>query len=356
VTDLMAAAEPRYQPQPSLVPRGGVDDGDVSALGLVNVLLRYRRFIAAVALGLCAISLGWGLVSPRQWSSAAAFVPQGRGTGAAGGLSGLAAQFGVTVPTLEPTQSAAFYQDLLRTNAILGTIVDSGLTGPGAAPRTRSVADLYRVNKEDDPALRRALAIEELDDHLEVGASPKTGLVRVVVRAPDPVAAQRLAERALAEVTRFNVETRQSQAAAERRFVERRLADARADLRAAEARLRDFLEANRIFSAAGLSFERDRLARDVSLRQEVYSSLAQNYERSRIDEVRDTPVITVVEAPARPVRPDSRGLVRLSLLSLVGGALFGSILAFALDFVRSQGGASTAERAEFGMLTRHAAG
>jgi uncharacterized protein involved in exopolysaccharide biosynthesis len=34
--------------------------------------------------------------------------------------------------------------------------------------------------------------------------------------------------------------------------------------------------------------------------------LAQAYEQARIEEVRDTPVITVIEAPMLPARPDPR--------------------------------------------------
>lgn len=355
MTDLSLRTEPRHFHQTDA--RASADDqhdGEVSALALVNVLLRYRRFILALSLGLAAASLIYGVVRPRMWSAVGAFVPQGRSAAAAGGLSGLAAQFGVAVPGAEPTQSSAFYQDLLRTDAVLGTLVDSGLVGPGTTPRTQSVADLYRV-RENNPALRRVLAMEELSDHLDIGVSTKTGLVRFVVHAPDPVAALNLAQRALGEVTRFNLETRQSQGASERRFVERRLAESRAELADAETRLREFSEANRVFSAPRLALERERLARNVALRQEVYASLAQSYERARIEEVRDTPVITVVEVPTLPVRPDSRGLARLTLLSLFGGALFASMLAYAIDFVRSKGGATEADRAEFSKLTGVAA-
>jgi uncharacterized protein involved in exopolysaccharide biosynthesis len=68
----------------------------------------------------------------------------------------------------------------------------------------------------------------------------------------------------------------------------------------------------------------------------VVSALAQNYGQARIDEVRDIPVITIVEAPEAPALPDSRMLLLRGLLALVARALLGALLAFLMAFVRGQ--------------------
>ncbi len=44
-------------------------------------------------------------------------------------------------------------------------------------------------------------------------------------------------------------------------------------------------------------FEHDRLERPVSMRQELVTAMAQAYEQARVDEVRNTPVITVIDQP-----------------------------------------------------------
>jgi hypothetical protein len=63
----------------------------------------------------------------------------------------------------------------------------------------------------------------------------------------------------------------------------------------------------------------------------VYNTLAQAYEQAKIEEVRDTPVITVVETPDRPIRPDPRGVVSRGLLAGLLGAMFAVLLAFVRD-------------------------
>jgi hypothetical protein len=85
-----------------------------------------------------------------------------------------------------------------------------------------------------------------------------------------------------------------------------------------------------VFSAAPqLVLQEDRLRREVSLRQQVVSGLAQGLEQARLEESRNLPVITIVEAPVRPALPDSRRLVLKALFAAIvsGTALLGLVLA-----------------------------
>jgi uncharacterized protein involved in exopolysaccharide biosynthesis len=163
-----------------------------------------------------------------------------------------------------------------------------------------------------------------------------------------------VAGRVVALINEFNLERRQSQAAAEREFTFRRLEEVRGDLRQAENRFEAFLERNRGFDSPSLLFEQDRLRRAVSLQQQLFTTLAQAYEQAKIDEVRDTPVITVIEAPETPIRPEPRGTVRKVVLAALGGTLLGLALAFGLDFTRRVEDDGSPEYAEFQKLKRAA--
>lgn len=58
------------------------------------------------------------LLLPRIYTATASFMPQ-VGEGQASRLAGLAAQFGVSVPTGEAGQTPRFYADLLRSRELL---------------------------------------------------------------------------------------------------------------------------------------------------------------------------------------------------------------------------------------------
>ena len=63
------------------------------------------------------------------------------------------------------------------------------------------------------------------------------------------------------------------------------------------------------------------------MRQQIYTSLLQNREEARIREVRDTPVITVLEEPRIPLTPEPRNSLYKGILGGLLGAMLGVILA-----------------------------
>jgi uncharacterized protein involved in exopolysaccharide biosynthesis len=155
---------------------------------------------------------------------------------------------------------------------------------------------------------------------------PRIQLVQVDVTTDSPYLSQALARRALALVSAFNQQRRQSQSAQEAGFIGARLQDAKKQLSDAEDSVARFAEQNRDTRFPSLTVRYERLQREVTLRQGVYAALLQRYEQSRIEEVRDTPVLTVVQQPDLPARPDSRHVALKLLLALMAGTLVMGLL------------------------------
>jgi uncharacterized protein involved in exopolysaccharide biosynthesis len=72
------------------------------------------------------------------------------------------------------------------------------------------------------------------------------------------------------------------------------------------------------------------LVRRVQEVQQANATLVQRYEQARIDEVRNTPVITIVESPEGS-RRRSRGLILAGLLGIATGGILATALALVLD-------------------------
>lgn len=297
-----------------------------SVLELLNVLLRRRRLLIVLPITLAVLAVLFGFLSDRTFSSVGSFTPQEEG-GQVSRLGGLAAQFGVNLSGLSSGQSPQFYADILHSTHMLGQVVDTSYQAGGVDPRERTLVKLYEIEAES-PELRRDAAIERLRNHVAVTTIEETGVVRFTVTTPWAAVSHQVAERLIELVQQFNVDRRQTQAAAERDFLAGRVEAARQDLLAAEQRLETFLENNRRYDGSPpLQFEHDRLQRRVSLQQQVYSSLVQSYEDAKIQAVRNTPVITVVEPPRRPVKPDSRMLAIRGVLGLMLGVMLAVIWA-----------------------------
>ena len=70
----------------------------------------------------------------------------------------------------------------------------------------------------------------------------------------------------------------------------------------------------------------------VDLQQQVFASLAQAYEQARIEEVRSTPVITVVTPPESRIRHEGREWILYPLIGLSIGLLGGLLTAMLREF------------------------
>ena len=191
------------------------------------------------------------------------------------------------------------------------------------------------------------MAIKDLLTRITVTTARATGIVEVQVVSPWRSVSLAIASALADGVNDYNQRTRQGQAAAERRFIESRLEEAKSDLGEVEDRLSVHIAANRRIDASPeLTFERDRLQRELALKQGVYESLAQAYEDARIREVRDTPVLTMVEPPSAPTTPLSRGrLKRLILGMVLGGfvAVFTVIASMFVNRLHNRGGTEVEE-------------
>jgi uncharacterized protein involved in exopolysaccharide biosynthesis len=327
--------------------------GSVGLVPLANVLLRERRLVGGTVIVLLVLLVSYTLLQRRTYTSTAWFIPQAPKANSA--LSGLAAQFGIVVQPTEPGQSPAFYVDLVKSRAVLGALADSTYDVPLPDTRlTGRLVDIFHASGRTE-ALRREALIDSLDHAIGASVVQRTGVVKVGVKTRYPGLSRELLGRTLALVNRFNLETRQSQAAAESRFTERRLGEVKDDLRRAEDQLAEFLKRNRDYrNSPDLSFQQERLTRVVNGETQLYNSLLQAYEQAKIDAVRDTPVITVVVPAELPVRPDPRGLIARSALAILLGLIVGSMLAFGREAFTSPRPESSGELQEFERLRRAA--
>lgn len=319
------ASEPAASGPPHVAgPRGG----EFTVLEAARILLLRRRLLVQLPAALAVVVLLVSLLLPRTWTVTAGFAPQSAAA-SLGALANLASQFGVAIPGADQSESPDFYADLLTGRPILREVVGATYQLPDGEGRKPGTLMEYYGEDGDTPEARRENAVDDLLDEIVVNIGLKTGVVSFSVRSRDPEVATEIAQNALANLDAFDLRTRQTQAAAQRRFIGGRVADADSGLRQAEDRLQGFLQRNRDFSGSPqLSFERDRLQREVDLRHQVYTNLVQAYEQAKIDEVRNTPVLSIVEPPIVPAEPDSRYLALKLVLALVAGLGIAMVLAF----------------------------
>lgn len=308
------------------------DPEPVSLVNVLATLLRDRRLIVAVAFLVAFVSVGLKFMAPRTYTSTASFVPAAD-NGGANRMAGIAAQFGLGGGGSSPEQSPDFYVDLVKSRAILSRLAEGRYPadlGDGVHLHT---LDEILESKGNSAALRRLKVIESLRKMVGGGAAIRTGVVTISARTKWPELSHALTEQTVVLINEFNEGSRRSRARAERDFASMRLDSARTELREAEGRLMRFVESNRdIRNSPSLIFQQDRLTREVGIRNQVVQTLVQAYETARIDAVRNTPVITMVDESEVAARPDRRGMLTSGIVALFIGTVLGVLLSLGKEW------------------------
>jgi uncharacterized protein involved in exopolysaccharide biosynthesis len=299
---------------------------ETSLLAFLSIVLAHRN---TVALATLAGTLIFGTIAASGavlYESRASFVVKGAhapiqlpgGAGALGISLAAYADFG---------QSVVFYSDLTASKTILRTVASQSYETEDSKGRKRRLADIYGI-KEPNRDLADGMAADRLKQGVSANISTRSGVVRLSVREFDPLLAQQIANNILAAADNWSKQRGHEQAVREREFLEQLVADEKTKTDQAEQALSDFLKLNREYiTAPQLNIEHDRLDRDVQMRQQIYTALAQTLEQARIEEVRSPVTVNIVEAADLPVEPQRREALRTTLLGLVAGMLVGIVIA-----------------------------
>jgi uncharacterized protein involved in exopolysaccharide biosynthesis len=253
-------------------------------------------------------------------------------TAALGNFANVASQLGVGLPS-NPSNSPQFYGDVLRSRQVMEDVVRTRIPDPRATRARDSVTigDLF-IRSNTPSALRVSDAVTALTRESSVSVNPRTSIIELRVSSRYPTGAAMVARRFLAALNRFNLETRQSQARERRRFVADRLREAQDSLTRAERAQQDFLLTNRgnFRGAPTLDAQYQRIQRQIQTYQDLYSNFRREYETARVDEINDTPVITIIDTAAVPPKPSAPR----RLLTVIAGAMFGIFLAITLLLIQ----------------------
>lgn len=330
---------------------------EVAPLRTVAVLLLRRpRLLLGFPLGFATLVFSYFFFFG-SFVAQSSFIPQSSGAGL-GGLAGLAAQFGSSLPSVlggDASESLDFYASLLRSPALLDRVAAHQYAfRKREGDSTSTVGTLYKLyGYDDEPASDRTrLMVERLQKRVSASVNRLGNIVVLKVKAPYPELAQQINRQMLESLNEFNLQQRQTAAGAQRRFAEERVSAARTVLMATEDSMRRFLETNRIYeSDPRLVVEFGRLQRRIDLAQSVFTSLSQTLEETRIEEVRNTPVITVIDRPEL-FSKRSRNLAVVFVGAFVFGLAVSVAAVLLLEYLT--GGLATVPASDLSALARDA--
>ena len=299
----------------------------LTPLGFAAAVFRNWLIIAGVSVVIGAIGVASVTLRPPPYTATSVFRPE---TDQPGRFSGFAAQLGIGGGNLN-SESVDFYARLLRSTDLLKEAASKQyVTAQSSRPVT--LQQLWGAAGSDQE--RTWAAVRRLDRATRVTTDWDAGVVVLQTAAAEAALAEQVNRQLLDLVNDFNIRKRMTRASQERRFIDSRLAEAKSELNATERGLERFLQQNRTYAnSPQLMIEYEGIYRQFQLQQQTHASLAQALEQARIEEVRNTPIVTVLQSPEGTASQGGRGLrvmmfITFGLFAGLGIALVRETLRF----------------------------
>ncbi len=344
-----------------------IKEDEIDLAELAKIIWSKRLFIAKMMGIFLLLGLIFAFTSRVEYEASCKLLPEsqegGPDLGGLGGLAGLAGfdlstfgSSGVLSPELYPeiVNSTPFLYELINTPiyfekkdttvssfnyfkeinrpTFFGLIAEYTFGLPGKIKGFLSSSekvtlkdyDMVRFSKEDWKI------IEKYRERLSVSVDTKTGTISISAEMPDPVAAAKVTDLLVEELTRSvtNYKIEKSQINLE--FINERFEEAKKEYELKQEQLARFTDRNRNISNSIVQTEYERLQNELNIVFEVYKGLATQLEQAKIKVKEETPVFTALE----PVRiPEAKSKPKRFLI-LIAFTLVGAVSSFLLVFVK----------------------
>jgi uncharacterized protein involved in exopolysaccharide biosynthesis len=316
-----------------------VEEDTLSLSDILLVLARQVKIIIITPLILCTLTIIYVLfVAQPVFESSAKIMSSSGGSGGSQ-AAGLAAQFGISLPAGQ-TETKWIYPEIIKSR----TLARAMLKRKFNTEKYGLQKTLLQILAYDDknPAYGidnlELLAIGDFINMISLSEDLKSGIYTITISGPEPKFVKELNTALIEELDSHQQEYNKAETSETRKFIQERIADTRQELETAEEALKDFNDRNRrIENSPALQLDRHRLAREVSVLTGVFTTLKQQLETTKIEEVKESNYVFVLDPPEVPLqRSKPKRKIKVILAGLFGIGL-GTIIAFIKEYVENSG-------------------
>ena len=298
------------------------------------VFERRKNIIRFTLLFACVLTAGSFLIA-NKYAATAVILPDVDVLSAAqklGSLQDIASSVGLNLGVTSPSQ---LYPDILVSETILIPVIRRQYGGGDL----RAPEDLIRFwgFSADDSLLSLERCLRRLREHvLSVDVNKKTGILALTVETSNPYLSSDVANEMVYQLDRYQRNFRRTNASEQRKFLDQRLGEVDGDLKNAEEHLKNFREKNRrVLDSPQLLLEQDRMEREVMLNSTLFVELKKQYELVKLDEIKNTPVVQVLDPARPPAEKTSPKRSVIFVLSALLAAVLSSAYWILSEYVRS---------------------
>ena len=250
-------------------------------------------------------------------------------------VTGLAAQFGLNIPVNNQSRSEWVYPEIIKSRTLAKAMLKRKFDTIEYGPQKSLLKILTYGNTENPKVGLDTLIKAGVDSFIDMVNIEKNGtFYDLTITAKEPLFARNLTISLIDELDSHQRKYNKQKASETRIFIEKRIEQTRLELEIAEETLKDFTNRNRrIENSPSLQLERQRLLREVSVLTGVFTTLKQQLETSKIEEVKDLDYVVVLDPPEAPLYRSSPNRKRIVFIAGFLGLSLGFLIGFIKEYL-----------------------
>ena len=248
---------------------------------------------------------------------------------------GLAAQFGINLSGTS-NENKWLYLDLINSKDIAKSLINRKFDSKKFGPQ-QVLLGILTENHSGSNLDRRKLesrALENFHENLlKVSEDVKTSIFSVSISTFEPELARDINLALIEELNFHQKKLNKKKADETRAFIEGRINDTEKELVKAEESLKNFKDRNRrIENSPLLQLEQQRIAREVTVLTGVFTTLKQQLETTKIEQVKDSEYVVVLDSPQVPLYRSKPKKKIMVIITFLFGIFFGVLIGLILEY------------------------
>lgn len=300
---------------------------EISLVDLILILWKGKYIIAACTVIAMVIGVIYALIATEIFSTKTIFILKTKGSGGGGNFSQLAAMAGINVLSNNNVDPSDYLDKIIQDREFISNLYERKWFFKGDS---LPLEQIYEIEPDTTvPNSEYVFFMEKIETIrkekvLTISKDPKTGILTLTSKAPDPQLAYDLNLFTINYISHYIRNSLKTQAKEKRVFIEERIKETKEELTKAENALAMFKERNLLSHAPKVALEEGRLMRNVTMNQEIYIQFQKQYELARIEEMDDQTLVQVLQNAEVPVLRSKPKRKQIVLVLATFGLSFGS--------------------------------
>jgi uncharacterized protein involved in exopolysaccharide biosynthesis len=311
------------------------EEDTISLTDIMLTLARQIKVIIITPTILCTLTIIYVLFFTVPVYTSTAKIMSSSGGGGVSEAAGLAAQFGINIPTGQ-SEPKWVYPEIIKSRTLARSVLKEKFDTNEFGLQKSLLQILTYGNDEPEFNLDRLeiMAINNFLGLIEVSEDMKTDILTLNINASEANLAAEINTVLIEELDTHQRKYNKAKTSDTKLFIEERIIDTEKELMAAEEDLKVFMDRNRrIENSPALQLAQQRLTREVTVLIGVFTTLKQQLETTKIEEVKESDYVVILDPPEIPLKRSKPNKKLQVILSGILGLGLGVFLGLFREYV-----------------------